>query len=145
VKVESLDHIHVYSKDPEVSASFYKRHFEAAEVFRNDNVYGQTRIFLSLGGQLVVVGPFPPDISPADPPAPGDGAYGHGFGVAHFGLRVADVEAAVRELSGQGVAVIGGPTRERSGLIYAYVAAPDGVVLELTQYGSAAQPLDRVP
>ena len=136
MKVESLDHIHIYSSDSDASAAFYCQHFEAKEVLRNENVYGQERVFLSLGGQLVVIGPFPPGIEPADPPAAGDGAYSHGFGVAHFGVRVLDVEAATRELAESGVAILTQPTQEDSGLRYAYIAAPDGVVVELTQYGS---------
>ena len=138
MKIESLDHIHVYSSDPDASADFYCRHFEAKQVLRNKNVHGQERVFLSLGGQLLVLGPFPPGLDPADPaelPAAGDGAYTHGFGVAHFGLRVRDVEAATRELARAGVAILTEPTREDSGLCYAYLAAPDGVVVELTQYG----------
>ena len=138
MKVESLDHIHIYSSAPESSAAFYCQHFEAEEVLRNDNVYGQERLFLSLGGQLLVIGPFPPGIEPADPPESGDGAYRHGFGVAHFGLRVRDVESATRELADKGVAVLTQPVREDSGLSYAYIAAPDGVVLELTQYGGGS-------
>ena len=134
MKVESLDHIHIYSADPEGAAGFYAEHFEAAEVHRSENVYGQTRIFLSLGGQLVVLGPFPPDVTAAEPPAAGDGAYTHGFGVAHLGLRVGSVDAAIRELREKGVQVLRGLTTEPTGLVYAYVAAPDGVVLELTQY-----------
>ncbi len=124
--------------DPEGSAAFYKERFEAVEVLRNENVYGQTNIFLALGGQILVLGCFPPDISPAAPPAPGDGAYTHGFGVAHFGLRVRDIDAAVQELTERGVKVLGGPIHEASGLHYAYIEAPDGVVVELTQYESTS-------
>ncbi len=134
VDVESLDHIHIYSADPERSATFYQQHLAAAEVLRNQNVHGQTRIFLRLGGQLVVIGPFPPHLSASEPPSPGDGAYSHGFGVAHFGLRVADVRVAVRELEAARVPILSGPVEEQSGLVYAYIAAPDGVVVELTQY-----------
>jgi catechol 2,3-dioxygenase-like lactoylglutathione lyase family enzyme len=138
MKVESLDHIHIYSADPQESAAFYRRHFGATEVLRNQNIHGQTRIFLSLGGDLVVLGPFPPDIAASEPPAPGDGAYSHGFGVAHLGLRVRNVEAAVRELKDAGVTILNEPLEEPTGLIYAYIAAPDGVIVELTQYGSSA-------
>lgn len=137
MQVESLDHIHIYAADPEGSALFYTRHFEAKQVLRNTNIHGDTRIFLALGGQILVLGSFPRGIAPANPPAVGDGAYAHGFGVAHLGLRVADAEAAVQELSADGVAVLSQPVLEPSGLTYAYVAAPDGVVLELTQYASA--------
>jgi len=136
VKVESLDHIHIYAAEPEESARFYQDHFEAKPVHRNANINGDTRIFLALGGQIVVVGSFPSGLAPGVPPEAGDGAYSHGFGVAHFGLRVADVRAAVAELSASGVGVLSQPAGEPSGLTYAYVAAPDGVVVELTQYDS---------
>ena len=136
MKIETLDHIHVYSADPESSASFYQNHFEANELFRNENVHGQTRIFLSLGGQFLVIGPFPPGIAPAAPPLPGDGAYSHGFGVAHFGLKVENVEQAAAQLRAAGVSLLADPVHEKTGLSYVYLAAPDGVVVELTQYGT---------
>jgi len=135
MKILSMDHIHVYCGDLESSAAFYTEHFEAQEVMRNENVHDQTRVFLSLGGTLLVLSPAPPDITPVNPPAAGDGAYTHGFGVAHFGLHVDDVEASVRELSDRGVEILGPPVSETTGLTYAYFAAPDGVVIELTQYG----------
>jgi catechol 2,3-dioxygenase-like lactoylglutathione lyase family enzyme len=137
LKVESLDHIHIYANEPEESARFYQLRFEAKPVLRNTNANGDTRIFLALGGQILVVGSFPAGLAAAPPPEAGDGAYSHGFGIAHFGLRVADVAAAIAELSDAGVRVLSQPVREPSGLTYAYVAAPDGVVVELTQYESA--------
>ncbi|MBW2274961.1 MAG: VOC family protein [Deltaproteobacteria bacterium] len=136
MQVESLDHIHIYAADPEASARFYTDHFEAKLVLRNTNANGDTRIFLALGGQVLVLGSFPAGLVPALPPEAGDGAYGHGFGVAHFGLRVASVRAALQELSASAVRILSEPVREQSGLTYAYVAAPDGVVIELTQYES---------
>ncbi len=136
MQVESLDHIHIYAAAPEESARFYQEHFEAKPVLRNTNANGDARIFLALGGQILVVGSFPSGMNPAPPPEAGDGAYSHGFGVAHFGLRVADVRAAIAELSAAGVRILSQPVREPSGLTYAYVAAPDGVVVELTQYES---------
>lgn len=135
MKIESLDHIHVYCADADASAAFYRDHFDANEVHRNQNVHDQTRIFLQLGGQLLVLGPFPPGAVAASPPDATDGAYTHGFGVSHFGLRVADVERAVQELAEAGVKILSEPVFEDSGLRYAYLAAPDGVVIELTQYG----------
>jgi len=138
MQVKSLDHIHIYAAEPEESARFYTHHFEAKPILRNTNANGDTRIFLALGGQVLVLGSFPSGLAPAPPPVAGDGAYRHGFGVAHFGLRVEDVGAAVAELSASGVRVLSQPVREPSGLAYAYVAAPDGVVVELTQYESAA-------
>jgi catechol 2,3-dioxygenase-like lactoylglutathione lyase family enzyme len=136
--VESLDHIHIYAAEPEASAHFYEHHFDAKVVHRNTNANGDSRIFLALGGQILVVGSFPSGLAPTSPPKAGDGAYSHGFGVAHFGLRVSDVRSAVEELQAAGVEVLGHPVIEPSGLTYAYIAAPDGVVVELTEYDSAA-------
>ncbi len=132
--IKSLDHIHVYAAEPEKSAKFYIDRFEAQELLRDNNVNGDLRVFLSLGEQVLVVGSFPAGISPASPPAVGDGAFTHGFGVAHFGLRVDDAAAAASELADAGIQVIGEVVREESGLTYVYVEAPDGVVIELTQY-----------
>ncbi len=136
MEVLSLDHIHVYAENAERSAEFYVRHFQAAEVHRSENIHGQDLIFLALGGQILVVGPFPPELSPAPPPAAGDGAYSHGFGIAHIGLRVPNVVAAATELEAAGVAILSQPVTGEAGLVYAYIAAPDGVVVELTQYAS---------
>ena len=55
MKVESLDHIHIYAAEPEDSARFYQHHFEAKPVLRNTNANGDSRIFLALGGQILVV------------------------------------------------------------------------------------------
>jgi catechol 2,3-dioxygenase-like lactoylglutathione lyase family enzyme len=137
VHVESLDHIHIYAANPEESAEFYQHHFEAKQVHRNVNANGDVRLFLALGGQIIVVGSFPTGMAPAPPPDAGDGAYVHGFGIAHFGLRVADLEASIEELSASGIRALSEVVQEPTGLSYAYVAAPDGVILELTQYESA--------
>lgn len=134
--MHSLDHIHIYSAEPEESARFYTDHLDATPVHRNTNRNGDLRIFLALGGQVLVLGSFPSGMAPSSPPSAGDGAYDHGFGVAHFGLRVEDVSGAIAELSASGVRVLAEPQSEPSGLTYAYIAAPDGVVVELTQYES---------
>ena len=138
MQVKSLDHIHIYAAEPEASARFYECHFEAKPFLRNTNANGDTRIFLALGGQVLVLGAFPSGLAPTPPPEAGDGAYRHGFGVAHFGLRVTNVDAAIAELSTCGVRILSQPVREPSGLTYAYIAAPDGVVVEFTQYDAAA-------
>ncbi len=135
MNVLSVDHLHVYCQDVETSSAFYVDRFGAIEVMRNENVHEQSRVFLSLGGTMLVLSPFPPGIAASPPPKAGDGAYTHGFGVAHFGLRVASVSAAVEELAQHGVTLLGPPVSEPTGLTYAYFAAPDGVVIELTQYG----------
>ena len=133
MRVESLDHIHIYAANPEESAGFYQLHFEAKQAHRNVNTKGDVRIFLALGGQIIVLGSFPMGMPSVTPPEAGDGAYVHGFGTP----SVADLKASIDELSASGVRVISEVVQEPTGLSYAYVAAPDGVILELTQYESA--------
>ncbi len=104
-------------------------------IMGSNPIVASTRTVRRAQNQLLVLGPFPPGAVASDPPDATDGAYAHGFGVAHFGLRVLDVALAVRELKEAGVKILSDPVFEDSGLTYAYVAAPDGVVVELTQYG----------
>ena len=137
MKVKSLDHLHIYSSDPHASAQFYVKHFEAAELNRDKNRNGDTRIFLALGGQEAVLGDFPKDSGPKRLPPVVDGAYDVGLGIAHFGLQVDNVKSAAKELRVAGVDILSEPVTEDSGLSYVYLIAPDGVVVELTQYGEA--------
>ena len=138
MQVKSLDHIHIYCTEPDASADFYIEHFDAKTILRNKNKNGDGRIFLALGGQVLVLGDFPAGHSASSPPESGDGAYRHGFGVAHFGLRIDSVEDGLKELSKCDVRVLGQPVKEETGLSYAYIEAPDGVVIELTQYETKA-------
>lgn len=133
MRVAAFDHVHLYAADPAGTLAFYERHFGAERVGQLENAVGELNHFLLLGGQLLVVGGFPPGMAPAEPPPAGDGALHSGFGVAHLGLNVDDVDLAVRELGAAGVAVLA-PVRQGGLVRYAYVQAPDGVVLELTSY-----------
>lgn len=136
MKIEALDHIHIYSKDPESAATFYKQSFGAEEAMRNVGATGGIRIFLSLGGLMLVIGSFPFARSTSDASELDGNSHQHGMGLDHFGLRVEDLEAAVEELREQGVQILTEPVHDPSGISYAFITAPDGVIVELTQYGS---------
>ena len=82
-------------------------------------------VLIALGGKILIFSPLPEGVSPRELPAFVGGAYANGFGIAHFGLRVADVLAAVDELAAAGVPILGKPQVE-PGLTVAYVGAPDG-------------------
>jgi len=127
--VEALDHIHIYSADPAKSAEFYEHHFDGTIVQRHE----EGTVLLALGGKILIFGPVPEGVAPAHPPAFEGGARTPGCGVAHIGLRVADVKAAVDELTQASVEILAQPVVEPD-ITYAYIGAPDGVVLELTQY-----------
>jgi catechol 2,3-dioxygenase-like lactoylglutathione lyase family enzyme len=133
MNVQAFDHVHVYAADPERTIRFYEGHFGAERLGTLRNAIGDANTFVLLGGQLLVIGGFPPGMSAAPPAPAADGARANGFGVAHIGINVDDVDAAVRELEDAGVRVLS-PVKQGGIVRYAYVEAPDGVVLELTAY-----------
>ena len=133
MKVISFDHIHFYSNKPEETASFYVRHFDGKEMFRNK----EDRIFLSLGGQTIVIGPFPSNRTNTESSSSveDENLHQHHLGLDHFGIRVKDLGAAIQKLREQGIQILAEPTRGSSGVSYAFIAGPDKVIIELTQYG----------
>ena len=134
MKIESFDHIHIYSKESEKTATFYIRFFCGEELYRKEKA-GGLRVFLSLGGQVLVIGPLPSDRDVSNSVDLDENPHQHKLGLDHFGIRVKNLDAAVQELKEQGVKILAEPVKGSSGISYAFVAAPDGVIIELTQYG----------
>src|SRR5678815_5130861 len=133
MKIHRLDHIHIYCGDPERSARFYTEVFSADVIGKAQTSYGGTMHFVRLGRLALVLAPYPPGTEAGIPPAYEDGMYLRGFGVAHFGLHVdklADAVESVRQLGGNILSEL----RENAGLRFAYVGAPDGVIIELLEY-----------
>lgn len=134
MKIHRLDHIHIYSGDPASSVQFYKTCFGAEAIGETRAGRDGTMYFLRLGGLALVLAPYPPGAKPGTPLTYADGAYQHAFGVAHFGLHVENLADAVATVRRLGATILSEP-REHAGLRFAYVGAPDGVVIELLQYG----------
>jgi catechol 2,3-dioxygenase-like lactoylglutathione lyase family enzyme len=138
MQIKSLDHIHIYSLRPEAAVEFWQRHFGAEQVMETKNNLHQAVLIVRVGGQHLAFSEFPPELRPAEPPrvtaAAGQTGTGPGgSGVMHLGINVADVHAAVAELAAAGVPVHSQPVLAY-GTTSAYVEAPDGVLIELTQY-----------
>ena len=133
MKIHRLDHLHVYSVDPAGSARFYTEVFGATTIGKAQSSHGGAMHFLRLGGLTLVLAPYPPGMEPGSPPRYVDGAYQHGFGVAHFGLQVDNLADAVQSVRQRGGQILSEP-KENSGLRFAYVGAPDGVIVELLEY-----------
>jgi lactoylglutathione lyase len=134
MKIESFDHVHIYSKDPEEAAKFYMQFFGSEKLYQKVGI-GGLRIFLSLGDQIIVIGPIPSDRAVSSSVDMDENPHQHQIGLDHFGIRVKDLGAAVQELREQQVQILAEPVRGSSGISYAFIAAPDGVIIELTQYG----------
>lgn len=85
-------------------------------------------VFVDAGGVQLELTQF--DVSDTHPgPHPLDG----GVGLNHLALRVADVDAAFEELSRLGVTVLPAPSTYKGAYRIAFLADPDGNVLELLQ------------
>jgi catechol 2,3-dioxygenase-like lactoylglutathione lyase family enzyme len=130
----TLDHIHVFAHDPARSIAFYvdalgAEHLGAlpSSTDKPDNH------LLLLGGQFLVISAFPADMQAQECPEVGDGALRAGFGVAHFGLNVPDLDEAVARIRAHGIEPHSGP-RGSGSIRFVYFSAPDGVVIELTEY-----------
>lgn len=137
MQARSLDHIHIYARDPQASMAFWHRHFDARKILETQNIHHQEVHLLQIGGggPAIAFSEPPPGIPLPDAPIT-DAAGREGMGargVMHLGVNVPDVRAAVAELRDAGVRVLTEPA-EAYGVTFAYVEAPDGVLIELTQY-----------
>ena len=130
--ITSLDHIHIHAADPWSTIRFYESCLGAERLGSIPSGEGGENHGVLLGGQLLVISEFPPGMSPAEPPEVGDGAFRSGFGVAHFGVQTTDLDGMLERLRAAGVHVHADPRRTGS-VRFAYVSAPDGVVIELVE------------
>jgi catechol 2,3-dioxygenase-like lactoylglutathione lyase family enzyme len=133
MKIHRLDHIHVYCLAPDASLRFYTDVFEAGILGKAYGSDGGVRYFLRLGGLALVLAPYPQDTEPAVPTVYRDGIYEHGYGFGHFGLHVDNVDDAIETVRQRGAKILAEP-REFVGARFAYIAAPDGVIIELLEH-----------
>ena len=101
---------------------------EDAEVIRTPQPDGSTRFDLNLTGQQIFIAKADPAATAASPQTP----Y---MGLDHFGLTVENIDAAVAELKGKGVAFTMEPKTIRPGVRIAFLTAPQNVSIELIQRG----------
>jgi len=131
--ITNFDHIHLYTADLDGTLAFYQRTLGAETIGALPNSHGGHNHLVLLGGQFLAISHYPDGIEPRTPPEHGDGALTHGFGVAHFGLNVDDLAPIIRRLEDAGIEVHSAP--QGAGAVrYIYFTAPDGVVIELTEY-----------
>jgi len=121
------EHIHLRSPDPAATAAWYEDKL-GAEVVRTPQPDGSTRIDLNLTGQKIFIAKADPAQTGAPPAIP----Y---MGLEHIGLTVTDIESAVAELKGKGVAFTMEPKTIRPGVRIAFLTAPQNVSIELIQRG----------
>ncbi len=131
-----FDHVHIISKDPRASADWYVEMF-GATIAADTIARGAAQIFVELGGTTVLIR----GERPGEAPVPGKAIQeyadysSHGvWGTDHFGfLYQGDLEAFCATLRAKGVSFPVPLKRGVNGSLLCYVAAPDGVSIELMQ------------
>ena len=131
-----FDHVHIISQDPHASARWYVEMF-GARIARDTVARGAPQIFVELGGMTILIRGKRPgeDPAPARPIRPyADYSSHNEWGTDHFGfLYDGDLAAFCAELRAKGVHF---PVELKEGVggsLLCYVAAPDGVSIEIMQ------------
>jgi lactoylglutathione lyase len=131
-----FDHVHIISEHPQLAAAWYVEMFGAT--IANDTVArGAPQIFVELGGTTILIrgrrpGEAPASARPIQPYA--DFSSHNAWGTDHFGFMYqGDLAAFCDTLRTKGVSF---PVELKKGVgggWLCYVAAPDGVSIELMQ------------
>ncbi len=122
----TYDHIHLRSRDPEATAQYYHKMFNA-KIIESVQPDGQKRLDLDINGLTVFIARVAPDddvpVSPTEP-------Y---LGLDHFGFRVDDLDEAAAELKERGAEFTMEPHVLRPGVKIAFIRAPEDVRIELLE------------
>jgi catechol 2,3-dioxygenase len=125
IKTEGLTHIHLVVRDLDRALRFYREVFGMEERFWA----GPDMVFLSTPGSRDLI-----TLNRDESEAANAGKSG---GIAHFGFRLLDrseLDAAVKEVEHAGGRLLSRDSHE-GGPPYAYVADPEGYVIELETSG----------
>ena len=125
----TYDHIHIRSTDPEKTAQYYQRMFDA-EIIRTMQD-GKERIDMKIGGANVFIAPVtagsgvnPPPVTPYQ-------------GLDHFGLLVNDIDTVYADLKAKGAEFTMELKQARPGVRICFVRGPEGVSIEILERKAA--------
>ena len=135
----AFDHIHLISRDAIAAADWYKTMF-GGEITAEQDLRGAPQIDVRVGGVTLVIRGRRPGEEPVDtkPMKEFDGYSSHDeWGTDHFGFTYrGDLRAFCTALKEKGVRMAVEPWEFKPGLVLCYVAAPDGVSIEMIQANS---------
>ena len=131
-----FDHVHIISKTPKASADWCVEMF-GARIAAETIARGAPQIFVELGGMTILIRGQRPGEAPVDPASIRryvDFSSHNAWGTDHFGfLYRGNLRVFCDELRAKGVTF---PVELKTGVggsLLCYVAAPDGVSIELMQ------------
>ena len=132
----SFDHIHLISEDPKAAAAWYEE-ILGGEIVADYELRGAPQINVRVGGMQVIIRGRRPGESPVSTRPMQDFAdySSHDeWGTDHFGYTYhGDLNAYCEEIRGKGATLAVEPWEFSPGSLICYVAAPDGVSIELVQ------------
>lgn len=122
-----FDHVHLVGSDLDASERFYRDMFGAETLNWRDKGGPAANLSMRLDGvNLFIRSPRP------DEQVTGDGKEIR-FTYDHFGVVVADLQAAIDELRSKGVPILQEPRTIRPGTHIAFVEGPDHTRIEVLQ------------
>jgi catechol 2,3-dioxygenase-like lactoylglutathione lyase family enzyme len=131
-----FDHVHIISENPRAAAEWYVEMF-GATIAAETVARGAPQIFVGLGGMTILIRGRRPGEEPASarPILPySDFSSHNAWGTDHFGFMYqGDLAALVADLRAKGVSFPVELKKGVNGSLLCYVAAPDGVSIELMQ------------
>ncbi len=119
-----FDHCHLYAPDVQKTAAWY-RDILGAKPIKESKTPKMVMLHLDLGGVRLIIS------GPAQKPGPELGEP-H-IGLDHFGMRVPNLEEAIKALKSKGVRFLQDLTVTPSGEKISFMEAPDGTRIELTE------------
>jgi len=132
-----FDHIHLISRHPKAAADWYVEMFGGKIAAVQENLRGAPQLDVRISGMTIVIRGQRPGEQPTVPKPMHafDGYSSHdGWGTDHFGFTYrGDLRAFCTELKAKGVRMAVEPWEFKPGMVLCYVAAPDGVSIELIQ------------
>ncbi len=132
----SFDHIHIISEDPRNAAKWYVD-ILGATIRSEKELRSAPQITVSLGGLTILIRGRRPGEVPSEPvplQAFEDYSSHNEYGTDHFAFTYhGDLRAYCEALRAKGVTFAIEPWEFRPGHLLCYLAAPDGVSIELVQ------------
>ena len=125
----AINHVHIRSSDPQGSAAWYEKHFDAKVLSAREVMPGTITVSMEMGGPVRL------NISSQVAGSSDERAVAglNRLGLEHFGFGVSDLTAKMDSLEKAGVRIVLPITEVVGGGRLAYVEGPDDVLIELVQ------------
>ena len=132
----SFDHIHLISENPKVAAAWYEN-ILGGRIVADYELRSAPQINVQVGGMQVIIRGRRPGEQPVStrPMQDFEDYSSHDeWGTDHFGFTYkGDLKAFCEEIRAKGATFVVEPWEFSPGSLLCYVAAPDGVSIELVQ------------